>query len=89
MSEKSTSYTAVSAQQFTLVFNCRLEDAPRQLDELQSSQEEVLELSHLRNQLERATSRMGALEGELVEARRTKERMDEFMLGFEEELEKK
>ena len=64
-----------------------MEDATRQLDELQSSQEE--ELSDLRNQLERTTSRTGALEGEQAEARRTKEKMDEVVFGLKEELEKK
>ena len=61
----------------------RLEDATRQLDELQSSREE--EVSHLKEQLERTTTRMGALEGELNEARRTEVKVK----GFNKELEKK
>ena len=69
------------------MFNYRLEGATRQLDELQSSHEE--ELSHTREQLERTTSRMGALEGQLVEAKRTKEKMDEVVRGLKEEREKK
>ena len=70
-----------------LLFTYRLEDAARQLDELQSSREE--EVSHLRKQLEGTTSRMGALEGQLVEAKRTKEKMDEEVRGLKEEQEKK
>ena len=60
-----------------LLLNYRLEDAARQLDELQSSREE--EVSHLRKQLE----------GQLVEAKRTKEKMDEVVRGLKEEQEKK
>ena len=70
-----------------LLINCRLEDAARQLDELQSSREE--EVSHLRKQLEGTTSRMRALEGQLVEAKRTKEKMDELVRGLKEEQERK
>lgn len=40
-------------------------------------------------QLHRANSRIGALEGELAEARSSKEKMDEVVLGLKEELEKK
>ena len=65
------------------LFDVRLEDATRQRDELQSSREE--EVSHLKEQLERTTARMGALEGELTEARRTEVKVK----GFNEELEKK
>ena len=66
---------------------CRLEDATRQLDELQSSREE--EVSHLKEQLERTTTRMEALEGELTEARRTEVKANEVAKGLKEELEKK
>ena len=69
------------------LFNDRLEDATRQLDELQSSREE--EVSHLKEQLERTTTRMGALEGELTEARRTEVKVNEVAKGLREELEKK
>ena len=61
----------------------RLEDATRQLDELQSSREE--EVSHLKEQLERTTTRMEALEGELTEARLAEAKVK----GFNKELEKK
>ena len=61
----------------------RLEDATRQLDELQSRQEE--EVSHLKEQLERTTTRMATLEGELTEARLAEGKVK----GFNEELEKK
>ena len=71
---------------YYLLFNYRLEDVTRQLDELQSSQEE--EVSYLTKQLERTTSRMGALERELAEAKRTKEKMDEVVRGLKEEREK-
>ena len=69
------------------MFNVRLEDATRQLDELHSSQEE--EVGHLKEQLERKTSRMGALEGELTEARKTEVKANEVAKGLKEELEKK
>ena len=65
----------------------RLEDATRQRDELQSSREE--EVSHLKEQLERTTTRMEALEGELTEARRTEVKVNEVAKGLKEELEKK
>ena len=61
----------------------RLEDATRQLDELQSSREE--EVSHLKEQLERTTTKMGALAGELTEARLAEAKVKE----FNEELEMK
>ena len=61
----------------------RLANATRQLNELQSSREE--EVSHLKEQLEMTTSRMGALEGELTEARLAEVKVK----GFNEELEKK
>ena len=61
----------------------RLEDATRQLDELQSSWKE--EVSHLKEQLERTTTRMGALEGKLTEARLAEAKVK----GFNKELEKK
>ena len=61
----------------------RLADATRQLDELQSSREE--EMSHLKEQLETTTSRMGALEGELTEARLAEAKVK----GFNKELEMK
>ena len=61
----------------------RLADATRQLDELQSSREE--EMSHLKEQLQTTTSRMGALEGELTEARLAEAKVK----GFNKELEKK
>ena len=69
------------------MFNGRLEDATRQRDELQSSREE--EVSHLKEQLERTTARMGALEGELTEARRSEVKANEVAKGLREELEKK
>ena len=69
------------------LFNVRLEDATRQRDELQSSREE--EVSHLKQQLERTSTRMGALEGELTEARRTEVKVNEVAKGLREELEKK
>ena len=62
---------------------CRLEDATRQLDELPSSREE--EVSRLKEQLERTTTRMGALEGEFTEARLAEAKVKE----FNKELEKK
>ena len=61
----------------------RLEDATRQLDELQSSREE--EVGHLKEQLERTTTKMGTLEGELTEARLAEAKVKE----FNKELEKK
>ena len=69
------------------MFNVRLEDATRQLDELQSSREE--EVGHLKEQLERTTTRMGTLEGELTEARKTEVKANEVAKGLKEELEKK
>ena len=69
------------------MFNVRLEDATRQRDELQSIQEE--EVSHLKEQLERTTTRMGALERELTEARRSEVKVNEVAKGLKEELEKK
>ena len=69
------------------MFNGRLEDATRQQVELQSSQEE--EVSHLKEQLETTTTKMGALEGELTEARRTEVKANEVAKGLKEELEKK
>ena len=54
----------------------RLEDATRQLDELQSSREE--EVGHLKEQLERTTAKIGALEGELTEARLAEAKVKEF-----------
>ena len=66
-----------------LLFNGRLEDATRQQVELQSSREE--EVSHLKEQLERTTTKMGALEGELTEARFAEAKVKE----FNKELEKK
>ena len=65
------------------MFNLRLEDATRQLDELQSSRKE--EVSHLKEQLERTTTRMEALEGELTEARLAEANVK----GFNKELEMK
>ena len=65
----------------------RLEDATRQLDELQSSREE--EVSRLKEQLERTTTRMEELEGELTEARRTEVKANEVAKELKEELEKK
>ena len=65
----------------------RLEDATRQLAELQSSREE--EVIHLKEQLERTTTRMGALEGELTEARLAEVKTNEVAKGLQEELEKK
>ena len=46
-------------------------------------------MSHLKDQLERMTTRMGALEGELIEARRTEVKANEVAEGLKEELEKK
>ena len=69
------------------MFNVRREDATRQLDELQSSREE--EVSHLKEQLERTTTEMEALEGELTEARRTEVKVNKVAKGLKEELEKK
>ena len=66
---------------------CRLEDATRQQVELQSRQEE--EVSHLKEQLERTTARMGALKVELSEARKTEVKVNEVAKGLKEELEKK
>ena len=60
----------------------RLEDATRQLDELQSIQEE--EVSHLKEQLERTTTRMEELKVELTEARLAEAKLK----GFNKELEK-
>jgi len=54
----------------------RLEDATRQLNELQSSREK--EVGHLKEQLERTTTKIGALEGELTEARLTEAKVKEF-----------
>ena len=65
------------------MFNGRLEDATRQRVELQSRQEE--EVSHLKEQLERTSTKMGALEGELTEARLAEANVK----GFNKELEKK
>ena len=69
------------------MFNVRLEDATRQRDELHSSREE--EVSRLKEQLERTTTRMGTLEGELTEARKTEVKANEVAKGLKEELEKK
>ena len=69
------------------MFNGRLEDATRQQVEVQSSREE--EVSHLKEQLERTTTRMGALERELTEARRSEVTVNEVAKGLREELEKK
>ena len=69
------------------MFNDRLENATRQQVELQSSREE--EVSRLKEQLERTTTRMGALDGELTEARRTEVEANEVAKGLKEELEKK
>ena len=69
------------------MFNGRLEDATRQRDELQSCQEE--EVGHLKEQLERTTTRMGTLEGELTEARLAEVKANEVAKGLKEELEKK
>ena len=69
------------------MFNDRLENATRQQVELQSSREE--EVSHLKEQLERTTTKMGALDGELTEARRTEVEANEVAKGLREELEKK
>ena len=66
-----------------LLFNGRLEDATRQQVELQSSREE--EVSHLKEQLKRTTTKMGALERELTEARLAEAKVK----GFNKELEKK
>ena len=71
----------------TLVQWYSLEDATRQLDELQSRQEE--EVSHLKEQLERTTTRTGTLEGELTEARRMEVKANEIAMGLGKELEKK
>ena len=46
-------------------------------------------MSHLKEQLERTTTRMRALEGELTEARRTEAKAKEVAKGLREELEKK
>ena len=46
-------------------------------------------MSRLKEQLERMTIRMGALEGELTEARRTEVEANEVAKGLREELEKK
>ena len=54
---------------------------------MQFSREE--EVSHLKEQLERTTTKMGALEGELTEARRTEVKASEVARGLREELEKK
>ena len=69
------------------MFNGRLEDATRQRDELQCSREE--EVGHLKEQLERTTTRMGTLEGELTEARLAEVKANEVAKGLKEELEKK
>ena len=68
------------------MFNGRLEDTTRQRDELQSCREEV---GHLKEQLERTTTRMGTLEGELTEARLAEVKANEVAKGLKEELEKK
>ena len=65
----------------------RLDNATRQLDELQSSREK--EVSHLKEQLETTTTRMGVLEGELTEARRTEVKVNKVAKGLKEDLEKK
>ena len=65
----------------------RLEDATRQLDELQSSREE--EVSHLKEQLKSTTTRMGELEGQLTEAKKMEVKASEVAKGLREELEKK
>ena len=46
-------------------------------------------MGHLKEQLERTTTRMGTLEGELTEARRTEVKANEVAKGLKEELEKK
>ena len=46
-------------------------------------------MSHLKEQLETTTTKMGALEGELTEARRTEVKANEVAKGLKEELEKK
>ena len=65
----------------------RLDNATQQLDELQSSREK--EVSHLKEQLERTTAKMGALEGELTEARLAEVKANEVAKGLKVELEKK
>ena len=46
-------------------------------------------MSHLKEQLKRTTTRMGALEGELTEARMTEVKSSEVAKELKEELEKK
>ena len=54
---------------------------------MQSSREK--EVSHLKEQLETTTTRMGVLEGELTEARRTEVKVNKVAKGLKEDLEKK
>ena len=62
------------------VINYRLENATRQLEEVQASREEEL------GQLERSVTRMGELEKELAEEKQAKVRLTQVKTKQEQEL---
>ena len=63
-----------------LVINYRLENATRQLEEVQASREEEL------GQLERSMTRMGELEKELAEEKHAKVRLTQVKTKQDQEL---
>ena len=57
------------------------------MDELQSNRE--VELGHLQQQLQKNASRVEALEGELAESKKVKEKLVEELLRVRKELARK